>query len=59
MTSPFTLEDPNLGICKIAADDVSDSSPVIVYLKVASMLCHDLLEVLNHTAVELQTTGLY
>lgn len=43
---PFTLENLDLGISQIAADDVSDPASVIVDLKVAAVLCHDLLEFL-------------
>ena len=46
--APFPLKDLDLGICKVAADDVSDSASVVIDLKVATMLCHDLFEVLKH-----------
>lgn len=43
---PFTLENLDLGISQIAADDVSYPASVVVDLKVAAVLCHDLLEFL-------------
>ena len=47
---PLTLEMFYFGICEVAADDVSHTTPVIIYLKVATMLCHNLLQILGHGA---------
>lgn len=43
---PLPLKDLDLGISQVAADDVSDPSPVVVQLEVASVLSHNLLEFL-------------
>ena len=45
--SPLTLEYLHFGICQVATYDMSHPPSVIVYLKVATMLRHDLLEILS------------
>ena len=50
MIVPFSLKYLHLGICQVAADNVGDSTPVVVYFKVTSMLRHDLLEILKDSA---------
>ena len=44
---PLTLKVFDFGVCEVAANDVSHTASVIVYLKVATMLCHDLLQILG------------
>lgn len=48
--SPLTLKMFYFGICEVATDDVSHTTPVVVYLEIATMLCHNLLQVLRHVA---------
>ncbi len=47
MAAPLTLKYLHFGICQVAADYVSDSSSVVIQLKVTPMLRHDLLEILR------------
>ena len=44
---PFTLKDFDLCISQIATDNVSYSTPMVVDFKVAAMLSHDLLDLLQ------------
>jgi hypothetical protein len=47
MIAPLTLKYLHFGICQVAADDVGDSTSVVIQLKVTPMLRHDLLEILQ------------
>ena len=47
MITPLALKYLHFGICQVAADYVGDSSSVVIQLKVATMLRHDLLEILQ------------
>lgn len=53
---PFTLKVFYFGICEIATDDVSHTTSVIIYLKVATMLCHNLLQILECAATTFYLT---
>ena len=47
---PLTLKMFYFGICEVATDDVSHTTPVIIYFEIATMLCHNLLQILVHAA---------
>ena len=47
---PLTLKMFYFGICEVATDDVCHTTPMIIYLEIATMLCHNLLQILGHAA---------
>jgi len=56
MIAPLTLKYLHFGICQVAADDVGDSTSVVIQLKVTPMLRHDLLEILQCQMIALSAT---
>ena len=44
---PLALKMFDFGICEVTTNDVSHTASVIVYFKVATMLCHNLFQILG------------